>query len=1149
MKKTFLIFTLLALFSLAMAADLINENIQNWTARTSYGNYTQSITAGTVNMIDCIVSPGANASGTGSIGRVQLKASTGILELPALSSCGTTTFNIAAGGAGRTVKLQSYNGTTWIDLTTFSGIGTTGATFSFVVNSSSSTTLRLSAPSAAIYVHDIIVTDYAASTPTISVSSATLSGFTYVYGNGPSTAQDFTVSGTNLTADISIAAPIDYEVSLSSGSGYVSTINLTQTGGSVSTTTIYVRLKDGLSVGDYNNEYITVSSAGATQKTVTCNGSVTSPPPPDAPTATAATSVANTSFTANWNAVSGATGYYLDVYTKTTGGNASDLFISEYIEGSSNNKGIEIYNGTGASVDLSSYSLKQYNNGATTPTYTLDLSGSLTNGSVYRIVNSNQTIFGTNYDLSTNSSVMGLNGNDAVAIFKGADLVDVVGPIGNASDWGKDVTLVRKAAASVPSATYSATDWDSYGTDTITYWGSHDFSGGSTISYVSGYQNLNVNNVTSFNVIGLTPGTTYYYVVWAYNAYGTSGDSNEIEVTTTDTFPQITLSASTLTGFTYIENSGPSGEQNFTVTGSNLTANISIDAPTNYQISTSTGTNFDANMADPITLTHTGGSVSTTTIYVRLKAGLSVGDYNNEVITASSTGATNQTVTCSGSVTAIPDPTLNVSVNSLSEFNYLVGAGPSSSKDFTVSGTYLTNDIVVTAPASYEVSEDNNTFSGSVTLTAAKLDVAETTLYVRLKQGLAVGHYAENLTVSTVGATDETIALSGDVLTDQVPFCHWNFNTNPPTSPDNWIAPIASNSGTGSLTYTFDYATSYTGETLNAAFGDAAGGSFAPVAGTNQVNNGREFVMTVDTSGRENIVMTYATRGTDMGFTTQTIYYSVDGGANFILFDTLTGMNVTTWSVQTMDFSAITGASDNPSFMVKIVVDGATARLGNNRFDNILFFGDANAVTPVVLSSFTCTLTSDMYVSLNWVTQSETGMRGFYVLRGEQNSQQQAQIISPLISATNQSHTQVYSYRDIESLVDGTTYYYWLSMVELDGSSTVHGPVTIFYQSVSTPPVIPTVTALNNVYPNPFNPVAFIPYSIEKGRTDQVRIHVYNSRGQIVRTLIDKPHTEGNYQLQWDGRDANGNECATGVYFVRMIVGKDSFLRKAVLVK
>ena len=133
----------------------------------------------------------------------------------------------------------------------------------------------------------------------------------------------------------------------------------------------------------------------------------------------------------------------------------------------------------------------------------------------------------------------------------------------------------------------------------------------------------------------------------------------------------------------------------------------------------------------------------------------------------------------------------------------------------------------------------------------------------------------EVITASSTGATSKTVTCSGEVFTaTAVPFCHWNFNTNPPTSPANWTAPIASNSGTGSLTYTFDYATSYTGETLNAAFGDAAGGSFAPVAGTNQVNNGEEFVMTVDTSGRENIVMTYATRGTSTGFTTQEIYYS-----------------------------------------------------------------------------------------------------------------------------------------------------------------------------------------------------------------------------------------------------------------------------------
>jgi hypothetical protein len=58
--------------------------------------------------------------------------------------------------------------------------------------------------------------------------------------------------------------------------------------------------------------------------------------------------------------------------------------------------------------------------------------------------------------------------------------------------------------------------------------------------------------------------------------------------------PTITVSSASLSGFTYQEEVGPSQEQSFTVSGANLTHNISITAPTNYEISTTTGASFIA---------------------------------------------------------------------------------------------------------------------------------------------------------------------------------------------------------------------------------------------------------------------------------------------------------------------------------------------------------------------------------------------------------------------------------------------------------------------------------------------------------------------------------------------------------------------------
>ena len=110
--------------------------------------------------------------------------------------------------------------------------------------------------------------------PTISATPASLTDFTYAEGQGPSTAKTITVSGANLTANISLAASTNYEISLSENSGYASNLELTQSAGAVASTTIYVRLKADLSKADYNGT-VTLTSTGADDVEVTLTGNVT----------------------------------------------------------------------------------------------------------------------------------------------------------------------------------------------------------------------------------------------------------------------------------------------------------------------------------------------------------------------------------------------------------------------------------------------------------------------------------------------------------------------------------------------------------------------------------------------------------------------------------------------------------------------------------------------------------------------------------------------------------------------------------------------------------------------------------------------------------------------------------------------------------
>ncbi len=103
---------------------------------------------------------------------------------------------------------------------------------------------------------------------------------------------------------------------------------------------------------------------------------------------------------------------------------------------------------------------------------------------------------------------------------------------------------------------------------------------------------------------------------------------------------------------------------------------------------------------------------------------------------------------------------------------------------------------------------------------------------------------------------------------------------------------------------------------------------------------------------------------------------------------------------------------------------------------------------------------------------------------------------------------------------------------------------TVNLEDISTPAII---TMLAGNYPNPFNPVTKIQYSLKEATA--VRIEVYNVKGQMVKTLVNGVREPGSHSVLWTGVDNNGRSVSSGVYFYKMTAGKYSATRKMILMK
>ncbi|HRZ97802.1 MAG TPA: endonuclease [Paludibacter sp.] len=224
------------------------------------------------------------------------------------------------------------------------------------------------------------------------------------------------------------------------------------------------------------------------------------------------TNVTPVSAELQWIADPIATNYRLNVYQGDN--QAGDLIISGYVEGSSWNKAIELYNGTGKTIHLSKYGLQKQSNGAGSFGSALKLSGSLESGKSFVIVHNSST----NADLRAKANLLTdtllqFNGNDAICLVHGGVIIDMVGQAdaGASVNWGENLTLERKSSVTHPISVFNPNEWNTYGVDVFNMLGNH------TMNLTPHRNNILevvlTGNATSYYLPGLMPENTYTYKI------------------------------------------------------------------------------------------------------------------------------------------------------------------------------------------------------------------------------------------------------------------------------------------------------------------------------------------------------------------------------------------------------------------------------------------------------------------------------------------------------------------------------------------------------------------------------------------------------------------------------------------------------------
>lgn len=234
-----------------------------------------------------------------------------------------------------------------------------------------------------------------------------------------------------------------------------------------------------------------------------------------------ASGITENGFTCNWDVQSGIDEIHLKAYTLENDYLiAEDLFFSKYVEGSSNNRGLEIFNGTGKDVFLGDYKITMQENGAgILDKYTFDFPArTLKAGESYCLMDNNSKLTEAKLAADTligypsSCKILYFTGNDALFLIKHNEIIDMIGEENNTSSILQDQTIYRKQDIYAPTRKFYKEQWDTYPKDYAESFGKHTMnSEGLVRKYIA--DEILDPSVNSFEVFNAKKETTYYYTI------------------------------------------------------------------------------------------------------------------------------------------------------------------------------------------------------------------------------------------------------------------------------------------------------------------------------------------------------------------------------------------------------------------------------------------------------------------------------------------------------------------------------------------------------------------------------------------------------------------------------------------------------------